>query len=179
MDPQSSEEKTSLISPNILNSKNNNNSDGSHNGIHDSSSFSLVTSTNLENTTFKTALINEIIIRLIPSSKRELKGKFNSKNSQKDEYRLRKKWMDIVSAADEESSTSSIESLNEKALEQQLNFKSLDASSNSKQQINEDSLSSTNQSINSSVQKQNQNRKVSLKKETSNENRLGCSAGEY
>ena len=175
-DPQSSVENTSLISPNILNSNNNNNnnSGGSYNGIYDSSSSSLVTSTNLENTTFKTALTNETSYASINSEqqKRNSKADLIQKTLKKLNIDSRKKWMDILSAADEESSTSSIESLYEKALEQQLSFKSLDASSNSKQQINDDSLSSTNQSINSSIQKTKSNRKVSLKKETSSENRL-------
>jgi hypothetical protein len=136
----------------MLNVNNNNNNDSS---------------TNLESTTFKTN--DETTYKTINNEKMSL----IQKTLKRANNETRKKWIDILSTADE-SSSSSIESIYEKALEQQISFKSLDSSSLSKYNQLNDVSSSSSTADNSLSTKNKANRKVGQieKKASITENRL-------
>ena len=173
-DSGSSIENSSIISPSVfINTNNNNNNNGSYkdygNGIYDSSS---ATSTQLENTAFKTALTNETSYNSINIENKNTKANLIKKTLTKVNNDSRKKWFDILSADDEQNDSTSIESIYERALEQQLSFKSLEASTNSNnskmKQVNDDSMFSLASSSNSSISdtstnKMRVNRKIAAK----------------
>ena len=155
-DPGSSIENSCLISPTILNGNNNNN----NNGTQDSS-------TNLESTTFKTALTNETSYSSIKNEKANL----IQKTLKKINNESRKKWIDILSAAND-SSSSSIESGLRESFEQHSSTSTTSSVSQGKL-LNDDDSMFSNSSDNSKVKS---NRKIAStiggEKAAAGENRL-------